>query len=1122
MRTKAVLMLEVSPAGNAFDWQTIHLQRDALSYLQASSDDFIEIRVPNNGPRLVARVMLSEGSCCTQVLDQDNKCFIFHACCTSCVSVKGGLKSRDTLRLNTKRNSINGEIQIEVTPRQKSGKKDREIRDYSQLNAGRDSVDGDVQIRETLNLNSSENNGNEDKEIRNPFRRDANADLGNVDTKVSDNLRRDANLDSENEDLHIDDSSQIKTRRDFGNEHTKIGDPFRKDSKNQYRKSVGQFDGDFGSAGTNRTFPVGLVDTIDLDLRTISVNMEESVRVLKRVPIRFLEAVVCMKTDSDVLHCKRNIPGFLTDLKSLISMYGVVNNCTIDCSRNHFAQQLNVEKIYLMNVEFSLPEQPNIHGSHLVGYTFEDNLSNNNIRIHIDSKTKANKSVSLNYTPDSQAEDDSGLLGSLEDDTEEISYVDSSVKVEEDQITQESQSSPRRTCADSYLGHNTESELLLRLYHSSNRSSDATTVSTSLPSTQSAITTSTQSTIPPSTPIISLSGTETITTPITSSRMASSSAMTTCSDNNILIGGLESLEGQQWKVEGYPPVGGMEVPLATLKQLIEDVRARGVEAQGQCVLLEGPPGSGKALMVQNACAATNTPLITINCHQHNTSSSKDYGSKDNVSSLSKSCAAAELLCQMEPCVFFLRDVDQLLLRDGGVRLMQKFQISKSIDCCMSHGSIVIISSSNRNIKRGGEEEDYTDDDSMSLFLKALGGSSGEAWSVGFSTIEYRASVLKALLLRADASIVFTDEHSQKVASLTPGLLGADLHKLVQAAEDFLQRENNSISAATAKELVSSLLHEAEEIIPSLIQGSPVLATRPEVSRLGGMEDLQGQLQLLLTQMMFMREFNERLHLAVPRGVLLYGPPGCGKTQMMCTLAASRGCSFFVVQSTDILSPYVGETEKQLHQVFRDARAARPAIVFFDEIDGLLGDREDSSSKGGVRQRLLTEMLQIMDGASTSTNSGDGETQQEQEDMDGIMVCAATNNPNSLDAALLRPGRFDKLIYVPPPDREQRLQILKVKCSNVVLPDTSVLEQVADMTEMLTGSDLQQLVRSANDRALLSGSVSHDNRVVLSRDLLMECAEAHAQPVLTPTSVRQYQMFCGGNARSNTRKRRSAY
>lgn len=191
----------------------------------------------------------------------------------------------------------------------------------------------------------------------------------------------------------------------------------------------------------------------------------------------------------------------------------------------------------------------------------------------------------------------------------------------------------------------------------------------------------------------------------------------------------------------------------------------------------------------------------------------------------------------------------------------------------------------------------------------------------------------------------------------------------------------------------------------------------------------------------------RLNVKSKKGVLLYGPPGCSKTMTVKALATEAGLNFLAVKGAEILSMYVGESERSLREIFRKARAARPSIIFFDEIDAIASKRS-STSHGGVN--VLTTLLNEMDGI---------------EELRNVLVIAATNKPDVLDPALMRPGRLDNILYIGPPDFEARQEIFRIWTSQSVLHAEVDLEDLADRTEGYSGAEIVSICETAGDAAL---------------------------------------------------------
>lgn len=193
----------------------------------------------------------------------------------------------------------------------------------------------------------------------------------------------------------------------------------------------------------------------------------------------------------------------------------------------------------------------------------------------------------------------------------------------------------------------------------------------------------------------------------------------------------------------------------------------------------------------------------------------------------------------------------------------------------------------------------------------------------------------------------------------------------------------------------------------------------------------------------------RLGISPPNGTLLYGPPGCSKTLIAKALASESGLNFFAVKGPELFSKYVGDTEKAVRDVFKKAKMASPSIIFFDEIDAMATQRGGDSGSG-VEDKVLCQLLNEMDGV---------------EGKEKVVIFAATNRPDILDKALIRPGRFDRLIYIPPPDEKGREEIFKIFLSKITVEEGVDFKELSQMTEMFSGAEIAKVAREAGMMAL---------------------------------------------------------
>jgi transitional endoplasmic reticulum ATPase len=214
--------------------------------------------------------------------------------------------------------------------------------------------------------------------------------------------------------------------------------------------------------------------------------------------------------------------------------------------------------------------------------------------------------------------------------------------------------------------------------------------------------------------------------------------------------------------------------------------------------------------------------------------------------------------------------------------------------------------------------------------------------------------------------------------------------------------------------------------------------------IGGLEEVKQQLKEAVEWPIKYPQIFKRLGIRPPRGILLYGPPGVGKTLLAKAVATESQANFISVRGPEVLSKWVGESEKAIREIFRRAREAAPCIIFFDELDSI-AHRRGLHTDSGVTDRMVNQLLTEMDGMMT---------------LKEVVVIGATNRPDILDPALLRPGRFDRVIYVPPPDKQARLQILKVHTRSMPLAPDVDLNQLAALTEGYSGADLEAVCREA--------------------------------------------------------------
>ncbi|PWY69806.1 AAA-domain-containing protein [Aspergillus sclerotioniger CBS 115572] len=336
------------------------------------------------------------------------------------------------------------------------------------------------------------------------------------------------------------------------------------------------------------------------------------------------------------------------------------------------------------------------------------------------------------------------------------------------------------------------------------------------------------------------------------------------------------------------------------------------------------------------------------------------------------------------------------------------------------------------------------------------------------TAQDRGQILRAIC--GCPSPTLSDSLIDLIAEKTHGYVGADLFALLQlicrkarqrqTLEDGMSSPKDQTPADTTVEVLTTretaigLKVEEVDVLSALQETRPtamreVFLETPRVkwSDIGGQHEIKRRLQKAVERPLKYPERMRRLNLNSKKGVLLYGPPGCSKTLTVKALATEAGLNFLAVKGAEILSMYVGESERALREIFRKARSARPSIIFFDEIDAI-ASRRGSSSQGGVN--VLTTLLNEMDGI---------------EELKSVLVIAATNKPEVLDPALMRPGRLDNILYIGPPDHEARKEILNIWFRKSVIDPEVEVDILASKTEGYSGAEIVSICETAGDAAL---------------------------------------------------------
>jgi len=342
-----------------------------------------------------------------------------------------------------------------------------------------------------------------------------------------------------------------------------------------------------------------------------------------------------------------------------------------------------------------------------------------------------------------------------------------------------------------------------------------------------------------------------------------------------------------------------------------------------------------------------------------------------------------------------------------------------------------------------------------------------------------------------------DVDLKRLGEMTHGYTGADLSSLgretaMKALRRYLPQidlEEERIPPSLLEKMqvtMEDFLNAYKEITPTAMREVYIEIPTVHWEDIGGLDEVKEDLREAVEWPLKTPEIFTRLGIKPPKGVLLFGAPGSGKTLLARAVATESAANFITIKGPEIFSKWVGESEKAIREVFRKARMAAPAVIFFDEIDSLVPRRGLGFSDSGVSERVISQLLTEMDGIVT---------------LEDIVVIAASNRPDMVDPAVLRPGRFDRLIYVPEPDEKSKLQIFKIYTKNMPLKKDVELSQLVTSARYYSGADIEALCREA---ALVALRKDVNTKEVAMEDF--EEARKRIGPSVTPDMEKWYKSF----------------
>ncbi|XP_067624191.1 ATPase family gene 2 protein homolog A [Eurosta solidaginis] len=489
-------------------------------------------------------------------------------------------------------------------------------------------------------------------------------------------------------------------------------------------------------------------------------------------------------------------------------------------------------------------------------------------------------------------------------------------------------------------------------------------------------------------------------------------------------------------------IGGLENQIEVIQEAMEMALGLKFVPEGvkvaRCFLLHGPTGCGKSLICEAMCSAvqeianstiaklTKADIIRINASEI---FSKFLGETEK-----------NLLSYFEK-VYTNYPRSTLVIIEDVHNICAKHELNEMTQRVGAAflGILDTLNGRKREAQRIFLLATTSQIDALNPNARRCGRLDSEI-EVGAPTPEQRTAILHCLLRNIDHTL--THEQIVDIAQVLHGYVGADLANLVNAAALRALKDETAQRSVNIQDLQTTLTH----IKPSAMR--EVLIENPNIhwSDIGGQADLKLKLKQAIEWPLLYPDKFVRLGLKPPRGILMYGPPGCSKTMIAKALATESQLNFLSIKGPELFSMWVGESERAVREVFRKARQVAPAIVFFDEIDAIGGKRADTGGSGtSVKERVLTQLLTEMDGVETLEN---------------VTIVGATNRPDMIDKALLRPGRFDRIVYVGLPDAAARRDIFRIKLQAMPVADELDVEMLVQRSEGYSGAEIQAACQEA--------------------------------------------------------------
>ena len=532
----------------------------------------------------------------------------------------------------------------------------------------------------------------------------------------------------------------------------------------------------------------------------------------------------------------------------------------------------------------------------------------------------------------------------------------------------------------------------------------------------------------------------------------------------------------------YEDIGGLHGEIQRIREMVElplrhpELFQRlGIEPP-KGVFLYGPPGCGKTLLAKAVANESDANFYVISGPEI---MSKFYGESE--ARLREIFQKAQ---ETAPSIIFIDEMDAIAPKreevTGEVERRVVAQLLSLMDGMGARGNIIVIGATNRP-------------NAIDPALRRPGRFDREI-EIGVPDKMGRYEILQ---IHTRTMPLASDVDLHRLSDSCHGYTGADISSLCrEAAMKALRRYLPEINLEEER-IPSSILEKMEvnvkdftdayrEITPTAMREVYIEVPSVTWADVGGLTDVKQELQEAVEWPLKKPEAFTRVGIRPPKGILLFGPPGCGKTMLARAVATESEANFISIKGPELFSKWVGESEKAIREVFRKGRTAAPSIVFFDELDSVVPRRGMGFGDSGVSERVISQLLTELDGIESLVN---------------VVVIGATNRPDIIDPAVLRPGRFDRLIYVPAPDHLTRLNILKIHTRNMPLARDVDLEQISSQAAGYSGADLEAVCREAG---LISLRRDMDTKSVTIEDF--RDGLERVKPSVTPDMENWYQSF----------------